>query len=77
MFPAYDFRRFDNNIQLIQGHKGNVTDTAFSPFHDNLLATASEDGTAKLWLIPQEGITQHLKESDGELRGHTKKVMGV
>ena len=53
-----------------------MTDCAFSPFNNNLLATTSEDGTSKLWLIPDEGIKQHVRDSDAELLGHTKKVMG-
>jgi len=44
---------------------------------ENLLATTAEDGTAKLWVIPEGGITEHVKEADVELRGHTKKVMAV
>ncbi len=67
MFPAYDFKRFDNNIFLIKGHKGNITDCDFSKFNDSLLATASEDGTIKLWLVPEGGLTQHLAECDGTL----------
>ena len=53
VFPAYNFKRFDNNIFLIKGHTGNVTDCDFSPYNDNLLATASEDGSTKLWIIPK------------------------
>jgi len=77
VFPAYDFKRFDNHIFLIKGHTGSVTDVAFSPFVDPLLASTSEDGTTKLWVIPEGGITDHVKEWDGELKGHTKKVMGL
>ena len=75
VFPAYDCKRFDKNIQLIKGHNGNITDCAFSPFMDSLLATTSEDGLAKLWVIPEGGITSHVKEANAELKGHTKKVM--
>jgi WD40 repeat protein len=50
---------------------------AFSPFHDGLLGTASEDGRIKLWLIPDEGIEENTKEEDMELVGHTKKVMAL
>lgn len=77
VFPAYGFCRFDNNIKLLMGHKGNVTDCAFSPFNNNLLATSSEDGSAKLWLIPDGGITDNVMEADADLVGHTKKVMAV
>jgi WD40 repeat protein len=77
VFPAYGFRRFDNNIHLIKGHTGAITDVAFSPFVDQLLGSASEDGTTKLWVIPEGGITDHVKEWDAELKGHTHKVLGL
>jgi WD40 repeat protein len=63
------------DLPLIKGHAGPIIDFEFSPFNDMLLATASEDGTIKLWLIPEEGITQHVTESDAELRGHSKKLI--
>ena len=77
MFPAYKHFRFDKGVKLIKGHKGNVNDCAFSPFNDELLATASEDGSIKLWLVPETGITEHLTQADADLIGHTKKVLGV
>lgn len=39
------------------------------------MATASEDGTIKLWIIPEEGIQSDVTESDAELRGHAKKLI--
>lgn len=52
-----------------------MTDCAFSPFNNNLLATTSEDGLTKLWIIPEEGIRSHVKDADADLIGHSKKVM--
>ena len=39
-----------------------IMDFEFSPFDDNLLLSASEDTTLKLWQIPSDGLTQHLKD---------------
>jgi hypothetical protein len=39
------------------------------------LATASEDGVIKMWIIPEEGITKDVSEPDAELRGHAKKLI--
>lgn len=39
------------------------------------MATSSEDGTIKLWIIPDEGITHDITECDAELRGHSKKLV--
>jgi WD40 repeat protein len=77
VFSTYDFKRFDANIPLIKGHNGAITDLGFSPFHETLLASASEDGLVKLWVLPEEGLTEHIKEEDMELRGHTKKVLAL
>lgn len=60
---------------MIKGHAGPVVDFDFSPFNDYLLATASEDGTIKIWVIPEEGITKDVSECDAELRGHAKKLI--
>jgi len=48
---------------------------SFSPFHDNLLATASSDGTVKIWIVPEGGVKENTSDFDAELKGHTKKVM--
>lgn len=77
VFSTYAFQRFDANIPLIKGHNGSITDLSFSPFHESLLATASEDGLVKLWVIPDGGLTEHVKEEDMELKGHSKKVLAL
>lgn len=61
MQKAYDYKRLEADVPLIRGHAGPVVDFDFSPFNDNLLATASEDGTVKLWVIPEDGITEDVK----------------
>ena len=76
-FSSYDFKRFDANIPLIKGHTGNITDLGFSPFHDNLLGSASEDGKIKLWVIPEGGLYEHVEEEDLELIVHTKKALCI
>lgn len=72
---AYNYQRFEAGVPLIKGHAGPVVDFEFSPFNDQLLATASEDGTIKLWIIPEDGITSDTTECDAELRGHAKKLI--
>ena len=72
---AYDYKRLEADLPLIKGHAGPVVDFDFSPFNDNLLATASEDGTVKFWIIPDDGITKDVTEFDAELRGHSKKLI--
>jgi coronin-1B/1C/6 len=75
VMKAYEYTRLEADLPLIKGHAGAVVDFDFSPFNDNLLATASEDGTIKIWIIPEEGITKDISESDAELRGHARKLI--
>ena len=72
---AYEYKRLEADLPLIKGHAGPVIDFDFSPFNDSLLATASEDGSIKLWIIPEEGITKDVTECDADLRGHSKKLI--
>jgi len=62
------------DIPLIAGHKGAVLDCDWNPFNNNLLATVSEDGTVKVWGIPEGGLTATIKEPLQKLVGHKRKV---
>lgn len=75
MQKAYEYKRLEADVALIKGHAGPVVDFEFSPFNDSLLATASEDGSIKMWVIPDEGVTKDITVSDAELRGHAKKLI--
>lgn len=61
----------------INGHRGLVQDLQFSPFFENILATASSDCTAKVWILPEDGLQSDLDESNAyvDLRAHQKSVM--
>jgi len=61
-------------LPVVAGHKGAVLDIDFSPFNDNLIASASEDCTAKIWFIPDGGLKENLLEASQTLNGHKRKV---
>jgi WD40 repeat protein len=50
-------------IRSFEGHKGAVRDVAISPKGDRVL-TASADGTAKLWTIDGDLITEIARHTD-------------
>ena len=75
VMKAYEYKRLEADLPLIKGHAGPIIDFEFSPFNDSLLATASEDGKIKMWVIPEDGITTDVSECDAELRGHSKKLI--
>lgn len=69
------FGRIPRDVPLVTGHKGPITDFDFNPFDDNMLVSASEDLTLKVWQIPDGGLKEHLREPLLTLEGHGKKVM--
>ena len=65
------------NTPILKGHKRSVFDMAFSPFKENILATASDDATCKLWEIPAGGLRQNLNQDLITYKGHTRRVSFV
>jgi len=55
----------------VNGHGKPVADLAFDPFNDNVLASASEDCTVKVWYFPDSGLSAgEGYELLAELKGH-------
>jgi len=61
-----------DKVPLITGHKGPVLDLEFNPFHDNIIATVSEDCYGKIWVIPPD--FQGTDKEAQLLKGHQRKV---
>jgi coronin-1B/1C/6 len=61
-------------LPVIAGHAGPVLDFEFHPFDENLIATASEDSTIKLWQIPEGGLKENVTTPLIDLTNHTRKV---
>jgi len=59
---------------LVTGHSGEVLDLEFSPFNDDIIASVSDDGYAKIWKIPDGGLTEALNTPVQSLSGHKRKV---
>lgn len=66
--------RIDVNTPLVAGHKGPVLDIQWSPFDDNVIASASEDAIVRVWQIPDGGLRTTLTEPLVELHGHQRRV---
>lgn len=72
-----DLGRHNQSDPLICTQKGKVTDLDFNPFNDDILASASEDGSVHVNIIPEEGLTETLHDPFLALEGHTKKAVLV
>ena len=62
-------------VPVLSGHSKPILDVNFSPFHDNLLVTASEDCSIKLWEIPRGGLKKDKSDYLQEFDGHGNKVI--
>ncbi len=74
VFDASTPQRCAAETPLLRGHKSPVVDIKFSPFRQNLLASASNDATVKLWEIPEGGLTEDLNVEVQNYCGHGRKV---
>jgi len=53
---------------VINGHKSTVLDLGFSPFHSDVMATASDDCTVKLWRLQEDDVcVRSYTADDAEL----------
>lgn len=69
--------KWDPNAPVVSGHKGTVLDLDFSPFNDGMVASVSEDGYAKVWIIPDGGLTATMTDAAQTLKGHKRKATQV
>ncbi|KAL3267045.1 hypothetical protein HHI36_011187 [Cryptolaemus montrouzieri] len=64
VLPLNDSGRKTKLMPLLHAHSDTVTDLSFSPFHDGLLVTGSQDCTVKIWIIPEEGLQESLSNPE-------------
>lgn len=77
VLPIDDSGRKPKNMPVLHGHTDTVNDLAFSPFHDNLLATGSQDSLVKIWHIPEEGIKESLTNAECSFYHKQRKVENI
>lgn len=74
VLPVEKTGRVDRDTPLVVGHKAAVLDIAWCPHNDNLIASASEDCTIKVWDIPNGGLTKNLTDCVADLVAHQRRV---
>lgn len=74
VMPFEKAGRVPTGAPTLSGHHGNVYDTDWNPFNPNMVATASDDSTLKVWGIPEGGLTENMTEPLADLHGHAKPV---
>ncbi|XP_065063838.1 coronin-1C-A-like [Rhopilema esculentum] len=74
VLPLQKTGRVEIGHAKVSGHKGRVLDLQWNPFNENLIASASEDCTVKIWKIPEDGLKKDMTDAVVELHGHQKKI---
>lgn len=77
VLPVDMVGRLPSDIPLFEGHSAQVLDTEFSPFNDDLVASAGEDGRVLLWNIPQPGAEAGDVKPAAVLAGHERRVVDL
>lgn len=74
VLPLGKSGRVDQSTPSVCGHAAPVLDVQWCPHDDNVIASASEDCTVKIWQIPDEGINSPMMEASVTLEEHSKRV---
>lgn len=77
VLPIDDSGRKNKLMPLLYAHTDTVTDMDFSPFHDGLLATGSQDCLVKVWNIPEDGLQESLNNPECTFSHKQKRVETV
>ncbi|XP_063231894.1 coronin-7 [Bacillus rossius redtenbacheri] len=77
VLPVDDRGRKSKGMPLLHAHSDTVTDMDFSPFHDGLLATGSQDCLVKVWHIPEGGLQESLSTAECTFSHKQRRVETV
>lgn len=76
VLPIDRVGRVERDVPLVAGHKATVLDIQWCPHNDDLIASASEDTTVKVWQIPDGGLEPktNLTVPVADLVAHQRRV---
>ena len=83
VIPVGEVGKSPDQVPLFRGHTAQVLDTDFDPFHDQRIASGSDDAKICIWEIPEDYSFHNYVDEDGEpkdikpvkiLSGHSRKV---
>ncbi|XP_064648439.1 coronin-1B-like isoform X2 [Lineus longissimus] len=76
ILPLSQTGRVKTDQPTVDGHKGKVLDIKWNPFDDNLIASCSEDTSAKVWQVEEKKDGVYAKLCV-DLVHHQKKVTHI
>ncbi|KAI6220601.1 Coronin [Aphelenchoides fujianensis] len=72
VIPVNKVGRINQDMPFVDAHRAPCLEIKWSPFNDHVIASCSEDTTAKVWLIPKGGLVRTLNEPVVKLSGASK-----
>lgn len=74
VIPFDNMGKLPSDYPVVAGHKAVVLDVEANPLNQDLVASCSEDGTAKIWSIPGGKLTETMRDPVQNLIAHKRKV---
>ncbi|VDL32694.1 unnamed protein product [Hymenolepis diminuta] len=75
VIPISQVGRMPNILPMVAGHTSAVLDIQWCPHNNDVIASASDDCTVKIWEIPKDGIGRGpLTDAIATLIGHQRRV---
>lgn len=71
--------RLDVDTPKISAHREYILDLQWNPFNDNMIATCSEDGSIRVWEIPDGGlhVSWDMDKSELALEYHERRCVQI
>ena len=65
--------RLSSDLPKVNAHKEYVLDLQWNPYCDNMIASCSEDGSIRIWSIPEDGLVESLEQGNDTSTNHLKR----
>lgn len=77
--PVDKTGRLNPDAPKVSAHKEYVLDLQWNPFNDNMLASCSEDGSIKIWDVPEKGFSINVDDSKAllQLEYHERRCIQI
>ncbi|KAJ5739987.1 hypothetical protein N7533_012771 [Penicillium manginii] len=74
VIPLNETGKLPERIPLFRGHTAAVLDTDWNPFHDDIIASGSDDGKVFLWKIPENHTVRPDPEALDSIEDSLKPI---